>query len=98
MSTIIDTVQTQEQDIQDVAELSGEILYNDLSRREVRSLIFHLLYAMEGFDYKTELESIVYNFNAGFELDIPITSEVFKVSHDVIAQRETLDEIIIPLL
>jgi hypothetical protein len=29
------------------------ILYNDLSRRDVRSLIFHLLYAAEAFDYQT---------------------------------------------
>ncbi|MDR3550656.1 MAG: transcription antitermination factor NusB [Candidatus Babeliales bacterium] len=104
MSTIIDTIHSEEQELQsaqlaeDVAELSGEILYNDLSRREVRSLIFHLLYAMEGFDYETELESIVYNFNSGFELDIPVTSEVFKVSYEVITKRDALDEIIIPFL
>jgi len=88
----------EESDVQESAELSGEILYNDLSRREVRSLIFHLLYAMEGFDYQTELESIVDNFNRGFELNIPVDSEVFRVACKVIAHREKLDEVIIPLL
>lgn len=75
-----------------------EITYNDLSRRDVRSLIFHLLYAMEGFDYQTSLESIVENFNNGFDLKIPFDSEVFKTADEVIARRDTLDEIIKPLL
>lgn len=75
-----------------------EISYNDLSRRDVRSLIFHLLYAMEGFDYQTSLESIVENFNHGFDLSISFDSEVFKTTDAVIAQRDVLDEIIKPLL
>src|SRR4051794_22583886 len=95
---VLDNVELEESDVNESSELSGEILYNDLSRREVRSLIFHLLYAMEGFDYQTELESIVDNFNRGFELNIPIDSEVFRVACKVIAQREKLDEVIIPLL
>ena len=40
--------------------------YDDLSRRDVRSLIFHLLYAAEAFDYQETLQSIVDNFNRGF--------------------------------
>src|SRR5689334_22124891 len=75
-----------------------EISYNDLSRREVRSLIFHLLYAMEGFDYQTSLESIVDNFNHGFDLQIPGNSEVFTIAFTVIEQRDPLDDVIKPLL
>ncbi len=41
-------------------ELSSEkISYDDLTRRAVRSLIFHLLYAMESFDYQESLEAIL---------------------------------------
>src|SRR5581483_10581708 len=75
-----------------------EISYDDLSQRDVRSLIFHLLYAMEGFEYQTTLEAIVENFNRGFNLAIPLDSEVFKVAHSIIEDREKLDTIIKPLL
>lgn len=85
-------------DLQEISELSSEISYDDLSRREVRSLIFHLLYAMEGFDYQSSLNAIVENFNNGFELNIPTDSEVFNVAHGVIEKRDELDEVIKPLL
>jgi N utilization substance protein B len=75
-----------------------EITYDDLSRRDVRSLIFHLLYAMEGFEYQSTLESIVENFNRGFNLAIPLNSEVYHVSYAVIENRDKLDGIIIPFL
>lgn len=74
------------------------ISYNDLSRREVRSLILHLLYAIDAFDYDVSLESIADNFNRGFELAIPFDSEVFKVSQKIIDKRDQLDEAIKPLL
>ena len=76
----------------------NEISYNDLSRRDVRSLIFHLLYAAESFDYQTSLESIVDNFNRGFDLAIPFESEVVTTATAIINEREVLDEVIKPLL
>jgi len=68
------------------------------SRREVRSLIFHLVYAMEGFDYNVSLESIIDTFNRGFELTIPLKGEICSVAQGVIDQREELDKTIKPLL
>jgi N utilization substance protein B len=72
--------------------------YNDLSRREVRSLIFHLLYAMDAFDYDVSLQGVVDNFNRGFNIAIPFDSEVFKVAQSVIENRQMLDDAIKPLL
>jgi len=72
--------------------------YNDLSRREVRSLIFHVLYAMEGHDYQTSLESVVDDLNRGFEVDITQDSEVFKIVQAIIDAHDELDELIKPLL
>lgn len=72
--------------------------YDDLSRREVRSLIFHLLYAAESFDYQESLAAIVDNFNRGFELTIPMQSEVVKVAREIIEKRDELDELYKPLL
>ena len=78
--------------------LDTSIAYNDLSRRQVRSLILHLLYAIDAFDYDRSLESIVDNFNRGFELAIPFDSEVFKVTQLIIDTRNDLDNAIKPLL
>lgn len=72
--------------------------YDDLSRREVRSLIFHVLYAMEGHDYQTSLESVVDDLNRGFEVDISQDSEVFKIVQAIIDAHDELDGLIKPLL
>lgn len=72
--------------------------FEDLSRRDVRALIFHLLYAVEAFDYSESLDAIVDNFNRGFDLNIPLHGEVVQVAQAVIDERELLDDIYKPLL
>ncbi len=72
--------------------------YADLSRRDIRGLIFHLLYAMESFDYQTSLSAIVDDFNRGFNLDIPLDSESVAIAQHVIDARETLDKEMLPFL
>ena len=74
------------------------ISYEKLSRREVRSLIFHLLYAMEGFDYTVSLESIIDMFNRGYGWDIPADSQAKKNAQSIIDDYVSLDEVIKPLL
>jgi N utilization substance protein B len=82
----------------DFNEESPQVSHTDLSRREVRSLIFHLLYAMESFDYQISLEALVDNFNRGFNLNIATDSEVFQVTQAIINKRDELDKIIKPVL
>jgi len=77
---------------------NGPRSYKDFSRRDIRSLIFHLLYAMDAFDYQVSLEAVLENFNKGFDLDIPLDSEVFTIAQGVINEREVLDQQIKPLL
>ncbi len=77
---------------------NNSINYDSLSRREIRALIFHLLYATEAFDYQESLQAIVDNFNRGFDLDIPHDSEVVKVTQSIIDAREKLDTLYKPLL
>lgn len=67
------------------------IRYAELSRRDLRSLIFHLLYAAEAHEYNTSLISIVDNLNRGFDLDIPLESEAVQVAQAIIDERESLD-------
>jgi len=72
--------------------------YDDLSRRDVRSLIFHLLYAAEAFDYQESLQSLVDNFNRGFDLSIPLDCELVTVASSIIDSREELQKIYEPYL
>ena len=79
-------------------DVAQTIAYNDLSRRDVRALIFYLLYALESFDYQESLDAIVDNFNRGFDLDIPMDSEVVNIARKIADNRDDLDEKFKPLL
>jgi N utilization substance protein B len=68
------------------------------SRRDFRSLVIQLLYVMESFDYTVSLESVIHNFNRGYEMDIPIDGEVAVMAQSIIDTREALDETVTPLL
>lgn len=72
--------------------------FAELTQREKRSLIFHLLYAAESFDYQLSLSAIVDNFNRGFDLDIPLESEFVATAETIIELRDQLDEAFKPLL
>lgn len=69
-----------------------EIAYQDLSRREVRSLVFHLLYAMDAFDYQESLTTVVDNFNRGFNLSIPMNGELVTMVQSIIDHGDELDD------
>ncbi|HRN78526.1 MAG TPA: transcription antitermination factor NusB [Candidatus Dependentiae bacterium] len=79
-------------------ELEEARSYSDLSRRDIRALIFHYLYAAEAYDYDVSLDAIVDNFNRGFEWDVPLNSEAVEIAQAVIGDREALDKIYEPLL
>lgn len=74
------------------------VSYEKLSRRDLRSVIFHLLYAAEAHDYEVTLETIIDNFNRGYDLDIPLKSDAGITTQAIIDSREQLDEAIRPLL
>lgn len=69
-----------------------------LSQRDIRSLIFHLLYAMESYDYDVSLNAVIELFNAGYELSIDPQDAFVKKTQAIIDERENLDKEIQPLL
>jgi transcription antitermination protein NusB len=69
-----------------------------LSRREIRSLIFHILYAAEAHEYEMSTQAVVDNLNRGFNIFIPLDSEVVTTADQIIAHRTDLDERYKPLL
>lgn len=86
-----------EDDVQHQGEYS-ELVSDQLSMSDQRSLVFHLLYALEAFEYQATLESIADNFNRGYNIVILDTSAVFKESQAIANEREQLDSIMVPLL
>lgn len=84
----------------DFPEISDKeaVSCDKLSQRDARSLVFHLLYAMEAFDNDVSLESIADNFGRGFQIMIDPKGSVFKKAASIILEREELDKQVVPLL
>lgn len=69
-----------------------------LSQRDRRALIFHLLYAVDAFDYQTSLDSVVENFAHEYECIINKDDAIFQATQAIIEKRQQLDAAILPLL
>lgn len=83
----------------DLNDSPAEVLaYNDLSKRDIRSLILHILYALESLDYQDSLMAVIDNFNRGFDLAIPMNSELVKAVDGIISNKDRLDQAYIPFL
>lgn len=68
------------------------------NRRNFRSLLFHILYATDAFDYEIDPESIATNFNREYDLDIDIEGEIVTTVRAIAQQRDDLDAQIVPFL
>lgn len=77
---------------------SDEINCEMLTYSEQRSLIFHLLYSIDRYDYDISFSGIIDNFYKGFSIIIPEYSRVYKEAESVIEHREELDNYVKPLL
>ncbi len=73
-------------------------LASSLSRRGLRSLMFHLFYALDGHDYEVSLESVIDNFNRGFNLNIDPANKDILLVQVVSDNRIELDNLIEPIL
>lgn len=89
-------LQSTEEIIQD-SELTPKS-YDDLSRRDVRSLVFHFLYAADAFNYEESVSSIIDNFNRGFDLSVPLDGELANIVDAIISSRDELEKIYEPYL
>ena len=74
------------------------VAYNIATRKDARSLIFHILYAAEAFDYQESVDVIVNNLNSGFDLEIGPESSIVLDAKAIIEHRAQLDELYKPLL
>lgn len=74
------------------------IVYDDLSRRDVRSLIFHFLYAADAFNYEESVESIIDSFNRGYDLSVSLNGELANTVKSIIDNRDVLEKTYEPYL
>ena len=68
------------------------------SRRKFRSLLFHILYAADAFNYEVSAEEISQNFNREYETDIDLNGEIITVVNDIAKRQQEIDDYIVPFL
>lgn len=82
----------------DTEEAESQEQQASLSQRDSRSLIFHLLYVVESYEYDIAMEEVVDNFNHGFDLSIGFSDDLVQTAQKVVTERDNLDEQVKPLL
>jgi len=71
---------------------------SELTLTEQRSLVFHLLYALDAFDYDIPLSTITAMYHTNIGLQIPEKSYVYETTQKVAQDRDKLDTAIVPLI
>lgn len=79
-------------------DVIAEEVLRPTTQRDLRSLAFHFIYAVDRFDYGITLEEIVENFRLAYNLEISDDSFALKLARGAIDNRIALDEEIKPLL
>lgn len=82
----------------DSGDACGPLDQQQVSRREFRSLVFHLLYAIDATDYQDSLPAVVDTFNRGFDLTIAPAGDIIHAAQEIVDQRAALDEAFKPFL
>jgi len=71
---------------------------NLTTRRKMRSLLFHVLYAADAFDYETSAIEIATNFNKEYDTNIALDGDIIKIVDEIAEKQGELDEQIVPFL
>ena len=74
-----------------------EVLCDELGQRDQRSVILNILYAVESFDYKTSLESVIKNIAGSSGSIIKKDGKIFGALKEIIEKRQELDAEVEPL-
>ncbi|HBR70457.1 TPA: transcription antitermination factor NusB [Candidatus Dependentiae bacterium] len=64
------------------------------TRTQMRSLTFHMLYALDTYNYENSVAYVIDNINRGYEQDIPMDGEIAQTVESIVERRDYLDEII----
>lgn len=77
---------------------NDSIFSDNLEKKDQRSLIFHLLYAVDSHNYDVSLEKIVESFSNNFGIIIKLDSDVFKKAEQIIKDKDIIDQQLLPLI
>ncbi len=68
------------------------------SRRKQRSLLFHILYAVDAYDYDVDAKEIAAKLNEEYQTDIDLNGEIVLQVNGIAQSRQNLDATLIPFL
>lgn len=68
------------------------------SRRKFRSLLFHILYAVDALDYETTAAEVAEKLNLAYDTDIPLDGDLVNTVTDIAKRRQELDKTLVPFL
>ena len=68
------------------------------SRRKVRSLVFHILYAVDALDYEVTARSVAEKLNNAYETDIALDGDIVSTVAGIAQHKQELDSTLIPFL
>jgi len=68
------------------------------SRRKFRSLLFHVLYAIDALDYEVSAKDVTAKLNREYETNVDLDGILVKTVSSIAQQRINLDEAFIPYL
>ncbi len=68
------------------------------SRRKTRSLVFHILYAVDALDYEVTARSVAEKLNTEYETDIPLSGDIVNTVAGIAEHKQQLDATLIPFL
>lgn len=68
------------------------------SRRKFRSLLFHILYAVDAYDYEVNAKEIAEKLNEEYQTDIDLDGDIVTQVNAIAQARQHLDATLIPFL
>lgn len=68
------------------------------SRRKYRSLLFHILYAVDALNYETSAQEVAEKMSAEYDVEIDINGPIISTVTTISEQRAQLDQEIVPHL
>jgi transcription antitermination protein NusB len=71
-----------------------DVVEGGYTRSQVRSLIFHVLYCAESYNYEEPTRSMIEHINEGYEQQVPLDGEIAQAAQSIIDKRTQLDDII----
>ncbi len=80
---------------QNACETLDEIIQ---SRRKFRSLLFHILYAIDALNYEVTAQDVAEKLNREYETDIDLDGSIVKIVNSIAQQYKDLDQTLIPYL